>query len=176
MFPAPGGRISGSHLSGSNRCAALLSRTKDHPRLPRHRQMCRFVRVAEGFRAENAVSEPRHGQDRQIVCVVAGGPWNLDIECVKHTIGAFCGRGARDLAGFMAMKCVKTAENAFCVRGAAAKQPKSGRGDRAAATVPRRPCRGDRSGWRPSVTGWRPSGASSGISGFRARRGGWRRG
>ena len=62
MLPAPGGRFSGGHLSGSDRCAAPLSRTKDHPRLPRHRQMCRFVRVAEGFRAENAFS--CHDTDR----------------------------------------------------------------------------------------------------------------
>ena len=44
----------------------------------------------------------RGGYTRKVV-ILEG---ELDIECVKHIIGAFCGRGGRDLAGFMAMECV----------------------------------------------------------------------
>ena len=36
--------------------------------------MCRSVRVAEGFRTENAVSEPRHRQMCQFVCVAERFP------------------------------------------------------------------------------------------------------
>ena len=54
----------------TDRCAApYVSRRVS---VPRHRQMCRFVRVAVGFRTENAVSVPRHRQGRQMVGVAAG--------------------------------------------------------------------------------------------------------
>ena len=74
--PKPGGLA-----SGSDWCAAPLSRTKDHPRVPRHRQMCRFVRVAEGFLAENAVFVPRHRQDGQMARVVAGKLSSIAFRC-----------------------------------------------------------------------------------------------
>ena len=37
-----------------------------------------------------------HDTDRigKLSVSVAGGPWDLDIECVKHTTGAFCGHSA----------------------------------------------------------------------------------
>ena len=76
-----GGRLSGSEcsprlvaifLAVTVRRAVLMSRRKDRPCLSRHRRRCRFVRVAEGFRAEKAVFVPRHRQDGQMARVVAG--------------------------------------------------------------------------------------------------------
>ena len=59
-------------LAVTVRRAVLMSRRKDRPCLSRHRRRCRFVRVAEGFRAEKAVFVPRHRQDGQMARVVAG--------------------------------------------------------------------------------------------------------